>query len=127
MAEIIPYKPEQGNACEGKSSKEPLSSFVLPEVYFLSEYNYWNVRPNHSDLSLELIKVENDMQLLVNNKPEKLMSGSKLSELLLQLNLLDKRGIAVAVNNVVIAKPGWTGYDLNENDKVTIIRPTQGG
>jgi len=67
------------------------------------------------------------MELIVNNKPEKLLSGSKLAELLIQLGLADKRGIAVAVNNTVIAKPDWDNTELEENDKITIIRPTQGG
>ena len=67
------------------------------------------------------------MELLVNDKSEKLQSGNTLSELLLQLTLLEKRGIAVAVNNVVIGRHEWEKYQLNENDKITIIRPTQGG
>jgi sulfur carrier protein len=67
------------------------------------------------------------MELLVNNKPEKLQSGDKLSELLLQLTLFEKRGIAVAVNNAVVARDDWEKHQLNENDKITIIRPTQGG
>ena len=67
------------------------------------------------------------MELLVNNKSEKLQSGNKLSQMLLQLNLLDKRGIAVAVNNAVISKPDWEEFELKENDKITILRPTQGG
>ena len=67
------------------------------------------------------------MELLVNNKPEKLQSGNKLAELLLQLTLFEKRGIAVAVNNAVIGRDHWEKHQLNENDKITIIRPTQGG
>ena len=67
------------------------------------------------------------MELLVNNKPEKLHSGNKLAELLLQLNLFEKRGIAVAVNNAVIGRNDWEKHQLHENDKITIIRPTQGG
>ena len=67
------------------------------------------------------------MQLTINNKTEKLLAGNKLSELLSQLGLAEKRGIAVAVNNAVISKPEWTNHELNENDKITIIRPTQGG
>ena len=67
------------------------------------------------------------MELLVNNKSEKLEAGNTLSALLQQLNLLEKRGIAVAVNNTVIGKTGWEKHLLNEQDKITIIRPTQGG
>jgi sulfur carrier protein len=47
--------------------------------------------------------------------------------LLAQLNLAEKRGVAVAVNNAIISRANWNKYELNENDKVTIIRPTQGG
>ena len=67
------------------------------------------------------------MELLVNNKPENLPSGGKLYQLLLQLGIADKRGIAVAVNNAVITRTDWDSYILNEKDKITIIRPTQGG
>jgi sulfur carrier protein len=67
------------------------------------------------------------MELFVNNKTEKLQSGNTLSGLLSQLGLHDKRGIAVAVNNAVISKPDWTTTALKESDKITIIRPTQGG
>jgi sulfur carrier protein len=73
------------------------------------------------------LTTEKHMQLLVNNKPEELLSGNRLSALLAQIHLADKRGIAVAVNNAVIAKPDWNGHTLNENDKITIITPTQGG
>ncbi len=67
------------------------------------------------------------MELLVNNKYEKLLQGNTLEALLAQLSLLEKRGIAVAVNNQVISKTGWHAYQLSPHDKITIITPTQGG
>lgn len=67
------------------------------------------------------------MELLVNNKLEQLPASDKLYQLLLQLGIADKRGIAVAVNNAVIARAEWDNYKLNDKDKITIIRPTQGG
>jgi sulfur carrier protein len=67
------------------------------------------------------------MEILVNNKPEQMMQGNMLSELLLQLGLSEKKGIAVAVNNRVVGRADWAKHSLQENDKVTIIRPTQGG
>ena len=63
----------------------------------------------------------------MNNKPETLNTASSLLQLLEQVKLSDKKGIAVAVNNAVIAQARWTNFELNENDKVTIIRATQGG
>jgi len=67
------------------------------------------------------------MDVIVNNKPEKLTGSDKLYGLLLQLGLAEKKGIAVAVNNTVIARPEWEKCALHQNDKITIIRPTQGG
>jgi sulfur carrier protein len=67
------------------------------------------------------------MDIVVNNKPEKLTDGDKLYELLVQLNMAEKRGIAVAVNSNVISRSEWEKCALNQNDKITIIRPTQGG
>jgi sulfur carrier protein len=67
------------------------------------------------------------MNVLVNNKTEELKEGEMLLDLLAQLNLAEKRGIAVAVNNSVISRAAWSKHELNENDKITIIRPTQGG
>lgn len=66
------------------------------------------------------------MYITVNNRPETL-AGNRLTDLLLQLGLAGKRGIAVAVNNTVIPKQDWAQCCLRQNDKVTIIRPTQGG
>lgn len=36
-------------------------------------------------------------------------------------------GIAVAVNNAVIPRSQWEQFELKEQDKVIIIRATQGG
>lgn len=51
----------------------------------------------------------------------------KLSLLLEKENMLQKKGIAVAVNNVVVSKSAWSGFELKENDKVLIIQASQGG
>lgn len=67
------------------------------------------------------------MNVIVNNKPEASTEDENLLSLLSRLNLSEKQGIAVAVNNIVVTKTGWTNYQLNENDKITIIRATQGG
>jgi sulfur carrier protein len=67
------------------------------------------------------------MNVSVNNKTVELKLGEKLFDLLTRLNLADKRGIAVAVNNAIISRASWNNHELIENDKVTIIRPTQGG
>jgi sulfur carrier protein len=36
-------------------------------------------------------------------------------------------GIAAAVNNSVVPKTTWEKFQLKENDKIIIIKATQGG
>lgn len=67
------------------------------------------------------------MNVIVNNKTEITEAQEKLFKLLSRLNLSEKQGIAVAVNNAVVSKTNWNNYELKENDKITIIRATQGG
>ena len=67
------------------------------------------------------------MNILVNNKPYELVSDASLSYLLTQLGLADAKGIAVAVNNQIVHKHSWDSCTLIENNKITIIRATQGG
>ncbi|MES2872655.1 MAG: sulfur carrier protein ThiS [Bacteroidota bacterium] len=53
--------------------------------------------------------------------------SATLSDVLLQHNFLDKKGIAVAVNNSVVSKAEWSSYTVESGDRITIIRATQGG
>jgi sulfur carrier protein len=67
------------------------------------------------------------MNIFVNNKTEITAAEIKLSDLLVNINLFEKKGIAVAVNNTVVQKNNWSNHQLKENDKITIIHATQGG
>ena len=67
------------------------------------------------------------MEVFINNQSVSVTHLSKLSEVLVQLDSLNKRGIAVAVNNSVIPKSEWDSYKVDSADKITIIRATQGG
>ena len=51
----------------------------------------------------------------------------KLSLLLEKENMLEKKGIAVAVNNSVVPKTAWVNFELKENDKILVIKASQGG
>lgn len=66
------------------------------------------------------------MKVFVNNKEENLNQENSLA-LLISKSLGDINGIAVAVNNKVIPKTNWKEFQLKENDKITIIKATQGG
>ena len=67
------------------------------------------------------------MNVFINNKEHNLTQTKNLFEVLTDVNLISQRGIAVAVNNTVIPKSEWEKYQLNENDKITLITATQGG
>jgi sulfur carrier protein len=68
-----------------------------------------------------------DMIVFINNKDCVLHADAKLISALEQNGIQSQKGIAVAVNNAVIPKTAWTTKILNENDKITIIKATQGG
>jgi len=63
----------------------------------------------------------------INNKACSVEKNSSLVKVLEQNGINSQKGIAVAVNNTVVPKTEWQSRILNENDKVTIIRATQGG
>ncbi|HEX7413976.1 MAG TPA: sulfur carrier protein ThiS [Bacteroidia bacterium] len=67
------------------------------------------------------------MTVFVNNKACLLEADASLSSALEQQGLLTQKGTAVAINNAVVPKADWQHKILNENDKITIIRATQGG
>ncbi len=67
------------------------------------------------------------MEVIVNNSAKQLNDGCQLNDLLNQLNLTEQKGIAIAVNNKVVSKSNWTSTTLSNNDKITIIKATQGG
>jgi sulfur carrier protein len=65
--------------------------------------------------------------VFVNNKSCVLEINSSLNTALEQNGINSQKGIAVAVNNTVVPKAEWQNRILNENDKITVIRATQGG
>ena len=67
------------------------------------------------------------MKIYVNNTPRDFSAQRHLSELLDELQLAGKQGIAVALNNEVITKSAWQNQELKENDQITILTATQGG
>jgi sulfur carrier protein len=66
------------------------------------------------------------MKLFVNSE-QKDFSGKNICELVNSLNITNIKGLALAVNEKVIPKFEWENFQLKENDKVVIIKATQGG
>ena len=67
------------------------------------------------------------MEVIVNNSATQVQNESSLSELINSLNLIEQKGIAIALNNRVVTKTKWESTTLSEKDKITIIKATQGG
>jgi sulfur carrier protein len=67
------------------------------------------------------------MNVFVNNQNCALSQDANLMAALEQNGIQNQKGIAVAVNNTVIPRGEWPDKILNENDKITIIKATQGG
>ena len=67
------------------------------------------------------------MTITVNDEAQSLDGISTLQDLLQSLGLIDKAGIAVAVNEDVVTRTTWSQCSLSESDRVTIIQATQGG
>ncbi len=66
--------------------------------------------------------------MLVRFNNESLDTTSEvLASLLEEKGLLEKQGIAVAVNQEVIPKAAWKDIRLNEQDDILVITATQGG
>ncbi len=67
------------------------------------------------------------MEIFINNKQHNIKEQSTIKDLLLQLDITQTKGIAIAINNLVIPKEQWEQHTIVEADKVIIITATQGG
>ena len=67
------------------------------------------------------------MNVNVNDQPRSVSDSATLLDLLSELTLADRRGIAVALNDSVVPRSGWAGRALAENDRVLVIHASQGG
>lgn len=66
------------------------------------------------------------MKIIINNNEVEVDTDTSL-ESLIESHIQSTNGIAVAVNEKVIKKEGWTDYILKGNDKILIIKAAYGG
>ena len=67
------------------------------------------------------------VQVTINRESFMLPEAGTLADVLPLLEINQPDGIAIAVNDNVIPKGEWQQYKLQVNDKVFVIRATQGG
>jgi len=67
------------------------------------------------------------MEIIVNKEKQVVPDNSTISSLLKEMNLKEKAGFAVALNQQVVTKNKWDSTTLKEGDKVLLIEISQGG
>lgn len=67
------------------------------------------------------------MILYINNTEQEFNDSSLIPDILVKLEITQQTGIAIAVNNNIVSKKDWDTFKLNSNDKITIIKASQGG
>jgi sulfur carrier protein len=67
------------------------------------------------------------MNIFLNNKPTEVPEGCTITAMLNLLQLTAGNGTALAINSDVVARTNWDNTVLQHNDKIIIIKATQGG
>jgi len=67
------------------------------------------------------------IEVFVNGEIKKVESPTVVNDLLADLHLQERKGIAVAVNEEVLTKSQWQEVLLKPFDKVVIIKAVAGG
>ena len=65
--------------------------------------------------------------IYVNDEPRPLAASTTVLALLRDLDLAERKGVAVAINRAVVARADWPSRTLAAADRVLVIRATQGG
>ncbi len=65
------------------------------------------------------------ISIVLNNQKHNVDSGTLL-QLTSELSI-NVKGVAIAVNNRVIARPQWSDYMLQEGDSIVIVSAVFGG
>ncbi len=65
--------------------------------------------------------------IFINDEEYSYSEEKNLISVLRELDLVTLQGIAIAINNAVIPKAEWGNYTVKDDDKIIIIKATQGG
>jgi sulfur carrier protein len=67
------------------------------------------------------------MTIFINDEPTEFEQPPTIIDILTKLQIFEVQGIAVAMNDEVVTKTDWQEITLNQNDRLMLIRATQGG
>lgn len=68
------------------------------------------------------------MDIIINDQPKTFQQQALTVQQLLDLEMPDRqKGIAVALNQSVVPRTEWNNKTIAQNDRILIIKATQGG
>jgi len=67
------------------------------------------------------------MEVTVNQQSHTLSETCSVEELVLNVLKRQSKGLAVAVNQMIVPKSNWENQRLNSGDQIVVITATQGG
>jgi len=67
------------------------------------------------------------MIIFINDEPTEFEQSHTILEILAYHQVVELQGIAIAINDEVIPKANWEKTALQKNDRLMLIRATQGG
>lgn len=67
------------------------------------------------------------MEISINQKSREIPEHYSVQQLLLSIFPENQKGIAVAINQHIVPKSAWSTQLLMPQDRVTLIKATQGG
>ena len=67
------------------------------------------------------------MTVFVNDQPRVVATGAQLADLLRELGLAERKGVAIAINDEVAPRSTWPTRALAEGERILVIQATQGG
>jgi len=67
------------------------------------------------------------MNIRVNDQARRVAPEATLLDLLRELALAERKGVAVAINDTVVSRAEWPARPLAEADRVLVIQAAQGG
>ena len=67
------------------------------------------------------------MKIYINEEPYEFDNNTTLELILADTGIINQKGIAIAVDNQVVARNYWAHFYPKAEDKIVIIKATQGG
>ena len=67
------------------------------------------------------------MTVFVNDQPRPLAAGTALVDLLRELGLAERKGVAIAINDEVVPRSTWPLRPLADGERILVIQATHGG